>query len=80
VAADHATVEDLALPAGSAFAVRDGTLVAPLDEGRPWVVTGGVKRRFRSWTLYYRMGYTGTMLLGSSRADLDAIPSGFIYG
>lgn len=72
--------DDMDLPEGSAYPVREGTLIAPRDSGTPWVVTGGVKRRFRSWTLFSRMGYTTSMLLSSSLADLGAIGSGPTYG
>jgi hypothetical protein len=76
----NAASGDLTLATGSAFPVREGALIAPTDGGAPWIVTGGVKRRFYSSSLFSAMGFTNTMLLKGSSADLGTITTGPTYG
>lgn len=75
-----ATGGDLALPAGTPHTVRPGTLVADPDDEEPWIVTGGVRRRFLSWYLFQKMGFRSTMLVPATAEELAAIPEGARLG
>lgn len=75
-----AAAGDLALPIGTPYTIRPGTLVKATDGGAPWVIRSGTKQRFINWTLFGRMGFTTAMLVTSSQADLDAVTEGPIYG
>jgi hypothetical protein len=74
------TAGDLVLPAGAAFPVRDGTLIKATDGGAPWIVSDGTKHRFVSTTFATLMGYTTSMMLTATAADINAIPTGARVG
>jgi len=75
-----ATVADLALPLGAAVPVRDGTYIKATDSGAPWLVSDGTKHRFVSSAFASAMGFTSTMMLTASSADLNAITTGARIG
>jgi hypothetical protein len=75
-----ATAGDLVLPAGSAFPVRGGAFIKATDGGAPWLVSGGTKHRFASSSLATFMGYTTSMMLTGTTADINAIPTGARLG
>jgi hypothetical protein len=74
------TAGDLALPAGTAFHVRDGALIKAADGGAPWMVSDGTKHRFVSASFATLMGYTTPMMLTATAADIAAIPTGARIG
>jgi hypothetical protein len=74
------TPGDLVLPAGSAFPVRNGALIKATDGGAPWIVSGGTKHRFVSAAFATLMGYTTSMMLMATAADITAIPTGTRIG
>jgi hypothetical protein len=72
---------DAQLPVGTTFPPRIGTLLKATDGGAPWVISGNTaKRRFRDSVLFSRMGFTSSMLVTASQADLDALSTSTIYG
>jgi hypothetical protein len=77
-----ATSGDLSLlvEEASPVSVRAGALVAATDGGAPWIILDGEKRRFADAGLYSAMGYSSAMLVRSTQADLDAIPTGAPLG
>jgi hypothetical protein len=74
------TAGDLALPAGTAFPVRDGAVIKATDGGAPWIVSDGTKHRFVSSSFATLMGYTTAMMLTGTSADITAIPTGARIG
>jgi hypothetical protein len=74
------TPADLALAPGTAFPVRDGALMKATDRGAPWIVSGGTKHRFVSASFATLMGYTTSMMLTATAADITAIPTGTRIG
>ena len=68
------------LTIGSAFPVRDGTVIKATDGGTPWVVADGTKHRIVSWSFTTLMGYTSSMMLTATTTDINAIPTGARIG
>ncbi|HEV2685444.1 MAG TPA: peptidoglycan recognition protein, partial [Actinomycetota bacterium] len=68
------------ITAGSAFPVRDGTFIKATDGGAPWIVSDGTKHRFVSSDFAAMMGFTSTMMLTGTAADINAIPTGARVG
>ena len=75
-----ASAGDLALPTGSQYPIRNGSLVAATDGGASWLIEGGEKHRFVSTTLFGGVGFTSAMLIKASSTDLSALPTGPAYG
>jgi len=65
---------------GTAFPVRDGTVIKATDGGAPWIVSDGTKHRFVSSAFATLMGYTSSMMLTATSADINAIPTGARIG
>ncbi|MFA5890148.1 MAG: peptidoglycan recognition protein [Actinomycetota bacterium] len=75
-----ATEGDLGLVAGTAFPVRDGTLLSDPAGGSPWIIDQGSRRQFVTDGMFAAMGYRSSMLLRSSKPDFASVPEGEILG
>ena len=75
-----ASATDLTLPLGVVVPIRNGALIKATDGGTPWIVIGGTKHRFASWTFVTVMGYTSSMMLTGSTTDINALGTGARIG